>query len=217
MMKNSPVNASYLSGSNIGMVSFEINCTQGGENTWMGDSGSQFLSVSEEDDLEAQISIPTNVICQNQGMLFSHQFHESENRIIRLLKSSNYTSLVVVRLFYCIYRNTKLFVGNSDHPPNAWSQNNQLRQCSKKNSSLLNIIKLNSSNTSINQSSPSSSSIDSCTSGFWYSDNKVLTGTLINNGTPPYASGHQPQFIEKDGVRQNIVAVKYSKKKVRLE
>lgn len=55
---------------------------------------------------------------------------------------------------------------------------------------------------------------DSCAAGFWYADNRVMTGTLLDeNNTDP----NTQQWVEVDGVRQNIVRVKYSKKKVRVK
>jgi hypothetical protein len=67
-MFNSPINVSYLNGAQLGLASFDINCTIANGDTLMGDTGSRFLTLSPNSDVEAMISIPTNVICQNRSM-----------------------------------------------------------------------------------------------------------------------------------------------------
>lgn len=74
-MSNSPSNASFMSGSQIGMVSFDIDCSKSNDDTWMGDSGDQFYSLNDgSQNVESRISISTNVICQNRSKI-DEKFH----------------------------------------------------------------------------------------------------------------------------------------------
>uniref|UniRef100_A0A914DNB4 Uncharacterized protein n=1 Tax=Acrobeloides nanus TaxID=290746 RepID=A0A914DNB4_9BILA len=131
LMSNSPSNASFMSGSQIGMVSFDIDCSKSNDDTWMGDSGDQFYSLNDgSQDVESRISISTNVICQN--------------------------------------RNSETTTSNFVQP-------------------------------------------DTCTSGFWYSNNKIMTGTVLSKNM---SMSNGMQFVEVGGRRQTIVTFKYSKKKI---
>uniref|UniRef100_A0A914E002 Uncharacterized protein n=1 Tax=Acrobeloides nanus TaxID=290746 RepID=A0A914E002_9BILA len=96
LMLHSPSNVTYLNGTNMGLASFEVDCTLSGGDTQLGDTGNQFFTLGSSSDTEAMISIPKSTICQNRASR---------------------------KLFYGIYRNTKLFVGNSTHPVNAFMQN----------------------------------------------------------------------------------------------
>jgi hypothetical protein len=165
-MQNSPNNISFLNGSNLGLSSFKIDCTIAGGDTVMGDESGQFSTFSNNNEADASISIPTNVICQNQSI-----------SCLGVSNSLFHNLLAARRLFYCIYRNTKLFVGNSSNPGNAIPKNSQ-----------------------------------ACNQAYRYDNSKVLTGTLLDdNSTTPYFGS---QTIEANGVKQKIVTVKYSKKKV---
>uniref|UniRef100_A0A914ED35 Uncharacterized protein n=1 Tax=Acrobeloides nanus TaxID=290746 RepID=A0A914ED35_9BILA len=198
LMLNSPSNVSYLNGTQFGLANFDINCTIANGDTLMGDTGSQFLTWSLNSDIEAMISIPTNVICQNQ------------------------TSR---RLFYGIYRNTKLFVGNSTHRTNALWKDSQIKNyIAPQNYNPTSFWSRNQhpleQNVGSDQSSPTNtqaSNPDGCRNGFWYGDNKVMAGTLLNNDnstTPTTDYAKVQQFIETNGMRQRMVTVKYSKKRI---
>ena len=66
-MFNSPSNVSYLNWTQFGLASFDINCTIANGDTLMGDTGSHFLTLGSDSVIEAMISIPTNVVCQNKS------------------------------------------------------------------------------------------------------------------------------------------------------
>uniref|UniRef100_A0A914C452 Uncharacterized protein n=1 Tax=Acrobeloides nanus TaxID=290746 RepID=A0A914C452_9BILA len=189
LMYNSPSNINFLNGTHVGLAGFELNCSIAESDTLMGDTGSNFLILNPNSDVEAMISIPTNVACYG--------------------KDSS-------RLTYSIYRNTKLFVGNSTHKVNALWKIPILRSSLQKvwcGDKAPNAIELQNSDDSIS-SNTQSSSTDRCTNGFWYGDNKVMTGSLLNNASTTDSYAKIQQFTEVNGERQRIVTVKYSKKKI---
>ena len=67
LMLHSPSNVTYLNGTNLGLASFEVDCTLSGGDTQFGDTGNQFFTLGSSSDTEAMISIPKSTICQNRG------------------------------------------------------------------------------------------------------------------------------------------------------
>jgi hypothetical protein len=67
-MYNSPSNINYLNGTHVGLAGFELNCSITESDTLMGDTGSNFLISNPNSDVEAMISIPTNVACYESNL-----------------------------------------------------------------------------------------------------------------------------------------------------